>query len=101
MGNVFNLNARREIKASESDLAVYRIKILKMDKLELLHEMVVFQETRSKNGGLNLELIRMGIVLFKALEEHAETSEMRLLTRSYHRHLEYELDAILKSDRGL
>ena len=40
-----------------------------------------------------------GQVLFKALEESAETQELRLLTRSYRRHLEFELTAYRKGKR--
>jgi hypothetical protein len=67
-----------------------------MDKLELLEEMVRFQQERSSLGELTPSLMVRGKVLFKALEQNAETQELRLLTRSYRRHLEYELTDFLR-----
>ena len=45
MSNIVSIKAVREIKEAESDHA-YQAKILGMDKLELLEEMVRFQEQR-------------------------------------------------------
>ena len=87
----------RDIKEAESDLA-YKAKILGMDKLELLEEMVRFQEERSRHGHLTPQMMIQGKILFKALEQSAETNELRLLTRSYRRHLEFELAALLKNE---
>jgi len=85
------LSAVRENKKNveQADLE-YRAKILGMDKLDLLEEMVKFQEARADEGHLTPELIARGHVLFKALEESAETTELRNLARSYRRHLTYE-----------
>ena len=80
------LQFKRKFEASLD----YKAKILGMDKLELLEEMVRFQETRSRIGGLTPQLICEGLVIFSVLEHTAETNELRLLTRSYRRHLEYE-----------
>lgn len=93
MSNIVSLNVVREIKDAEGDME-YRAKILGMDKLELLEEMVRFQEERSRVGHLTPKMMIEGKILFKALEESAETNELRLLTRSYRRHLEFELAAI-------
>ncbi len=75
---------------NEQELA-YHAKILGMNKLELLEEMVRFQELRSATGELSPESMRRGRLLFKALEDHAETEELRVLARSYRRHLDLEL----------
>ena len=91
MNNVVSIKAAREIKEAESDDNAYHAKILAMDKLELLEEMVTFQEERSRIGALSLSMMIRGRHLFKALEETAETQELRILTRSYRRHLDYEL----------
>jgi hypothetical protein len=99
MSNIVSLNAVREVKEAEGDLA-YKAKILGMDKLELLEEMVRFQEERSRLGLLTPTLMIQGKILFKALEESAETNELRLLTRSYRRHLEYELASYVEKHRG-
>lgn len=97
MSNIVSLKAVRQVKDAEADLT-YKAKILGMDKLELLEEMVRFQEERSRIGELTPEMMIQGKVLFKALEESAETNELRLLTRSYRRHLEYELAAYLEKE---
>jgi hypothetical protein len=95
MSNIVSLKAVREIKEAESDME-YKAKILGMDKLELLEEMVRFQEMRSAVGYLTPQMMIEGKILFKALEDSAETNELRMLTRSYRRHLEYELAAFLE-----
>jgi hypothetical protein len=95
MANVVSLKAARELKQTESKDEAYKAKILVMDKLELLEEMVRFQEERSRVGELTPSMMLRGKILFKALEETAETQELRLLTRSYRRHLDYELSAYL------
>ncbi len=69
----------------------YQARILGMDKLALLEEMVRFQQERSARGDLTPLMMRQGRYLFKALEEKAETEELRLLARSYRRHLDHEL----------
>ncbi len=91
MSNVISLQAARSIRDAENEDHAYRALILSMDKLELLEEMVRFQEERSRIGQLSLDMMVRGRTLFKALEEAAETQELRLLTRSYRRHLDYEL----------
>lgn len=93
MSNVISLKAVREIKAAQTVDYDYRALILSMDKLELLEEMVRFQEERSRLGQLTLPMMVRGQILFKALEDNAETQELRILTRSYRRHLDHELAA--------
>ena len=92
MNNVVNLKAARELKDAESEDHAYRARILSMDKLELLEEMVRFQEQRTRQGSLTVAMMVRGRHLFKALEETAETQELRILTRSYRRHLDHELE---------
>ena len=96
MANVVSLKAVRELKQSHQEDEAYKAVILKMDKLELLEEMVRFQEERARVGHLTPSMMLRGKVLFRALEETAETQELRLLTRSYRRHLDYELSAYLE-----
>ena len=91
MSNVVSLKAVRDIKDAETEDHTYRAMILSMDKLELLEEMVRFQEERSSMGQLTLAMMIKGRHLFKALEETAETQELKILTRSYRRHLDFEL----------
>jgi hypothetical protein len=93
MNNVVSLKAVREIKAAQTEDYEYHAMILGMDKLQLLEEMVRFQEERSRVGHLTLQMMVRGRLLFKALEENAETQELRILTRSYRRHLDCELAA--------
>jgi len=94
--NIVSLQAAREVKTAESEDHEYKARILVMDKLELLEEMVRFQEERSREGHLTLQMMIRGKILFKALEQSAETQELQLLTRSYRRHLEFELADHLK-----
>ena len=91
MTNVISLKAAREIKDAEGEDHAYHAMILGMDKVELLEEMVRYQEERSRMGELTLSMMVRGRHLFKALEESAETQELKILTRSYRRHLDYEL----------
>jgi hypothetical protein len=101
MSNVVSLKAARDIKDAESEDHAYRAMILSMDKLELLEEMVRFQEERSAMGSLTLAMMIKGRHLFKALEETAETQELKILTRSYRRHLDFELqDYRAKQNQG-
>jgi hypothetical protein len=95
MANVVSLKAARELKQSKTDDEAYRAIILNMDKLELLEEMVRFQEERARIGHLTPSMMVRGKVLFRALEDSAETQELKLLTRSYRRHLDHELSAYL------
>ena len=88
---IFSIHALREVKQVEQEDPQYKNRIETMDKVELLDEMVRFQEERSKLGELNVHLMVKGRILFRALEEHAETSALRALTKAYRRHLEYEL----------
>ncbi len=99
MSNVISLNAVREVKEAQDEDMEYRARILGMDKLELLDEMVRFQEERSRVGHLTPAMMTRGKILFKALEETAETQELKLLTRSYRRYLEYELAAFKTSGK--
>ncbi len=89
--NIISLKAARDLRQAQVDDLAYQARILGMDKLELLEEMVRFQEERSKIGELTLPMMIRGKILFKALEETAETQELRILTRSYRRHLEHEM----------
>ena len=90
MSKIVSLNAVRENKKNELVDLEYQAKILCMDKLDLLEEMERFQGERAEEGHLTPRLIAQGQVLFKALEETAETTELRNLARSYRRHLKYE-----------
>ena len=93
---VVSLVKYREVKQNHEEDIIYQALINKMDKLELLEEMVRFQEERAASGHLTVKMMIKGRVLFRALEESAETTELRLLTRSYRRHLDYELAEYLK-----
>lgn len=102
MSNIVSLQAAREIKEAETEDQAYRALILSMDKLELLEEMVRFQEERTRLGHLTLAMMVKGRYLFKALEDTAETQELKILTRSYRRHLDFEIQdyRLRKSSEG-
>jgi hypothetical protein len=97
-GNVILLKAVREMKSGKDEENAYHARILGMDKLELLEEMVRFQEERTIVGQLTFPMMVKGKILFKALEGAAETQELRTLTRSYRRHLEYEMSDYIKKN---
>jgi hypothetical protein len=88
MSNVVSLKALRELKAAGG--AEYRTKVLGMDKLSLLEEMVRFQEERSCSPCLTPDMIGRGLVLFSALQKTSESDELRHMTRTYRKHLEKE-----------
>lgn len=94
--NVVSLNVVREMRKVETGDPDYEKRIFHMSKLELLEEMMHFQEERSSLGHLSLKMMIQGQILFKALEDNAETEELKSLSRSYRRHLKYELEAYLK-----
>ena len=97
--NIVSLNAVREVKQMEQDDQAYHAMILTMEKLELLDEMVRFQQERTQLGYLTPKMMIRGKLLFRALETSAETRELRALTGSYRRHLEHELADYIR--RGL
>jgi hypothetical protein len=97
MTNVISLRAFRALKDSEGEELAYRARILSMSKVELLEEMVTFQEERKEIGHLSPEMMIRGKHLFRALEETADTQELKILSRSYRRHLEHELAALRES----
>jgi Tfp pilus assembly protein PilN len=96
--NVISIRALHEIKKARQQNPAYRKQIAEMNKLELLDEMVRFQEERAQIGHLTPSLMVRGEVLFKALSENAETQELQLLSRSYRRHLHYELQEYVKTN---
>lgn len=99
MDNVIDFASRRKLLGLKPIEDEYGLRIASMDKLELLEEMVRFQEERSSVGHLLPDMMVKGRILFKALEESAETPELKLLTRSYRRHLDYELDSYVKTGK--
>jgi hypothetical protein len=69
--------------------------IRSMDKMQLLEEMVRFQEERSALGQearMTKPMILRGIAIFTGLEKTCDTPEMYSLASSYRRHLQITLD---------
>lgn len=93
MSNVISLRSFKALKETNEEELAYHAKILSMSKVELLEEMVRFQEERKTLGVLNHPMMIKGRHLFKALEENADSQELKILSRSYRRHLDYELQA--------
>ena len=95
---VISLDAARRIRelSVKDEEYAYQARILGMDKLGLLEEMVRFQQERSRAGDLTVEMMARGKYLFKALETRAETQELRALAKSYRRHLEAEMASKLQ-----
>lgn len=63
----------------------------KMSKLELLDEMVVFQDEVGKNRGLSIPLMWRGKVLFELLRGCAETQEFSIFVQKYLNHIELQI----------
>lgn len=85
---------RKKVTGNLESTYDYHASILGMDRLELIEEMVRFQEERTRLGELTPELIAHGQILFKALENSAETDELRDLSRTYRRVLSSEARAL-------
>jgi hypothetical protein len=90
--NVIDFVVERNKRELAKNDPYYQMFIGRMNKIELLEEMVRFQEERSAKNELSLTMMVRGKILFRALELHAETDELRLLASSYRRHLEYEIE---------
>lgn len=94
--NLVDLIAERNKRGTAKHDPYYQMQINRMGKIELLEEMVRFQDERSAKGALSLTMMVRGRILFRALESTAETDELRLLASSYRRHLEHEIEMNLK-----
>jgi hypothetical protein len=94
LSNVISLRGYKALKQSNDIELAYQARILSMGKEQLLEEMVAFQEERRSLGLLTPEMMFKGRHLFKALEEQADTQELKILSRSYRKHLEYEIAAL-------
>jgi len=95
-GTLIDFVAERNKRGMARHDPYYQIQINRMNKMELLEEMVRFQEDRSKKENLTLTMMVRGKILFSALERNAETDELRLLASSYRRHLEHEIELASK-----
>jgi hypothetical protein len=93
MSNVVSLRLFKAMRETDAEELAYQARILTLEKVELLEEMVRFQEERKATGSLTPSLMLRGRHLFRALEECADSQELRILSRSYRRHLEYEIAA--------
>lgn len=78
----------------------YEAVLANMSKTELLEEMVRYQSKRAsyKDQEVPLNLMIRGKSLFKALSQAAETRELKILTQSYRKHLDLELEQRFKKD---
>ena len=100
-GTIIDLELERKKRGLIPHDPTYQIKINKMDKMELLEEMVRFNDSRSKGEKMSLALMIQGRILFKALELMAQTQELRLLAGSYRKHLEHELEEKLTEIKSI
>jgi hypothetical protein len=83
MAQVFSLGDARR-KKNENN---YLDRLNKLSKLELLGEMVEFQEERSRKGRLDKDMRDRGFILFQCLIKAAETKELRDICANYLNHL--------------
>lgn len=105
MDNLIDFSSKRKQFAQakllmpDSATTAYKVRIGMMDKIDLLSEMVAFQEERTKVGRLTPKLMSEGKILFKALYDCAETPELAILTKSYLNHLEFEIKEYLRTGK--
>ncbi len=90
MNNIVNLSSFRDEFSNPS----YAAKIATMDRLGLVNEVIGFNEERYLNGGLNKDLMVRGLILFKNMAENAETPNFKEFAKTYHKHLELELQVL-------
>lgn len=101
MSNVVSLRAFKLSKLIDTEELAYQAKLLDMSKQELLEEMVRFQEERKAAGVMDLAMMTRGKHLFKMLYEQADSAELKILSLSYRKHLEYEIAAAKETLQGL
>ncbi len=87
---IIELKSFKELRNNRQSQLEYQAYIDSLDKLELLNEMIRYQEKRSEKDELTHELLEQGLILFRTLELEADTDALQALARSYRRHLEYE-----------
>lgn len=94
--NLFDYRRRATIANFEQspEILAYRAKIQTSSRAQLIDEMIRFQKERRATGMLTRELMVKGKYLFTALESAVDSKELRIMSRSYARHLEYELAAL-------
>lgn len=88
MGNVVSLVAKKQAVIELREWASY---IDSLDKLQLLEEMIKYQELRLREDRMSDLMIRQGQILFGALTQVAETKELRHMVIAYHCNLNLEL----------
>jgi metal-responsive CopG/Arc/MetJ family transcriptional regulator len=89
------LNQFKEYKKAQRNRGAYTLKLKQMNKTELLEELIEFQKKRSTFDSISLEMIIQGEVLFEALILHCESIEMQKFSKTYLKHLKYELQHLL------
>ncbi len=88
---IIDLDGFKKIQTSRKTHSEYQLYIDSLDKLDLLNEMIRYQQHRTEVGQLTPEMMTKGMVLFRALELEAESEGLRSLAGSYRRHLEHEM----------
>ena len=96
MSNIIYLNIYQQQKKKLCSVVEYIKKLESLNKIELLDEMVLWREKRNKIPNLTLDLIQIGIPLFKLLSEQSETQELKIITTQMYKHLQYELEEMGK-----
>ena len=95
-GKVFNLTIYKELKRLEKIEDDYRKKINLMDMIQLLDEVVKFQSHRQETGGnQTLAMMIIGRTLYREISKKATTVEMRILSNSYLKYVEFEIESFI------
>lgn len=79
MGDVVSIFKNKDV--------AYEKTVVEKPILNLLEDMVQFQEDRARKGTLDKADMQRGIILFGQIAKKASTPELRNLAGSYERHL--------------
>lgn len=84
--NVVSLKKYRQMKQEVTGLSIYKEKLVKMPKIDLLQELLRYHEDYMKNP-LDLQATLRGKMLLEVMESRAELPELQVLTRSFRKKL--------------
>ncbi len=87
---VISLRKYKIMQQSHIAVSIYKQKIQKLEKIELLNELLKYHEDYMKNP-TNLEATLRGKALLEVMEERAELTELKTLSKSFRQKIEARL----------
>ncbi len=79
------------IRLKKLDLNRYREELLIMPRIDLLQEMMKYQEEAEKLKTQPYPFLQKGSVLFSVIEFVAQTDDLRSIASAYRRHLDFQM----------